>query len=359
MLKKSLEYKADPNLDKTALSRASSRGGPKGCSAVKNIVEIFDSCEQPYAVPCSLAIGVFDGLHIGHKKVMSALKRIARETKSEPCVLTFSPHPSSVIPMGRPPVEMLCSPETRAGMFEKAGAKNVFVKKFDKRFAAMSPDEFAEFLRANFPRLRGIVTGKNFVFGKNACGDFRTLKGICSENSWKYSAVKGVLRPDGERISSSLLRQAVRAADFNSFRLMAGYPYECFGKIVGGKKIGRTIGFPTLNLPWNPDCKPPFGVYAVELRREKGKGGRIYRGVANYGVAPTLGNLLVPTLETHVFGKCQVDTGDFVRVRLMEFIRGEKKFKNISALKKQIEKDSLAAKSFFENKAGFVKSSTP
>ena len=287
--------------------------------------------------PCVLAIGMFDGLHIGHLQVIAKAKELAEKYNAKLSVLTFSPHPSQVINMGRAPVEMLFQPDVRAKMFKDAGIEFVFVKNFDVDFAEKSSDDFQIFLQEKFPNLKGIVTGENFLYGKNAKGNPQTLTEMANRSGWEYSAVKGVYLDDQRRMSSSLMRQALKSADLQLFEKIAGYPYTAQGIVSSGRKLGRTIGFPTLNLKWNPECKPPFGVYLVELTFNNKK----YLGIANYGTNPTVAETS-PTLETHLFDdNINFGEGAYISVSLKKFIRPQKKFNSIQELKQQISQDFL------------------
>lgn len=310
-------------------------------NCMRSIVTDLDStavCKQP----CVLAIGMFDGLHRGHMRVMKSALKIAEETHCLPCVLTFAPHPSKVVAMGRPPVEMLFPPEIRVRMFESAGAKKVFVKKFNKAFGALTPEKFEDFLKKKFPKLRGIVTGTNFVFGKGASGNPQTLAEMAARNNWKYRAVDGV-KQGGIRISSTRLRCALAKGDMPLYKKLAGTSYTATGTTKSGKKLGRKIGFPTVNLPWNPECKPPYGVYAVTLVCS----GKIYRGVANYGTSPTVGKT-EPLVETHILAKnIRIGARKKISVQFLKFLRRQKKFSGLESLKRQISQDVKKAESFF------------
>lgn len=312
---------------------------------MKNVENIEDTAA--FRRKCVLAVGMFDGLHKGHKKVVGLAKRLAKKHGAAVCVLTFSPHPSAVIDMGRPPVEMLFSGKFRAELFAEAGVEKVFVKKFTKKFAALTPDEFAEMLAAKFPNLKGIATGYNFVFGRGAEGNARTLRALSKKYGWQYISANGVFLPDGRRVSSSEMRNAVRAGNMAAFAEMRGDFYKCSGALKGGKKLGRKIGFPTLNLPWNPDCKPKFGVYFAELRRVKT--GRKYAGVANYGTSPTVGKT-EPLVEMNLFKNVSFGAPEKVEIRLKKFLRPQRKFESLDALVRQIKRDKLAAQALAQQK---------
>lgn len=304
-------------------------------------VQLDDIDNYPH--PCVLAIGMFDGLHGGHMCVLEAAREMAAECGAKLGILTFSPHPSKVVDMGRPPVRMLFPGDVRAEMFADAGADAVFVKNFDKTFAERTCENFGDFLKSKFPQLRGIATGENFRYGHGAKGDADTLAETAKANGWKYAAVKSEHLPDRRRKSSSLMRDALESGDLELFGEIAGRPYSARGRVAGGKKLGRTIGFPTLNIKWNPDCKPPFGVYAAILHAN----GTSYKGVANYGLNPTVDDIAEPVLETNLFGSVDFGEGAKISVDFLKFLRPEMKFSSLDELKSQIKKDKSAAAEYF------------
>lgn len=304
-------------------------------------VQLDDIDNYPH--PCVLAIGMFDGLHGGHMCVLEAAREMAAECGAKLGILTFSPHPSKVVDMGRPPVRMLFPSDVRAEMFADAGADAVFVKNFDKTFAERTCENFGDFLKSKFPQLRGIATGENFRYGHGAKGDADTLAETAKANGWKYAAVKSEHLPDRRRKSSSLMRDALESGDLELFGKIAGRPYSARGRVAGGKKLGRTIGFPTLNIKWNPDCKPPFGVYAAILHAN----GTSYKGVANYGLNPTVDDIAEPVLETNLFGSVDFGEGAKISVDFLKFLRPEMKFSSLDELKSQIKKDKSAAAEYF------------
>lgn len=296
-----------------------------------------------YQHPCVLAIGMFDGLHGGHMRVVEAARKMAAECGAQLGILTFSPHPSKVVDMGRPPVRMLFPSGVRAEMFAEAGADAVFVKNFDKPFAERTCADFGSFLKSKFPQLRGIATGENFRYGHGAKGDANTLAETAKANGWKYAAVKSEHLPDRRRKSSSLMRGALESGNLELFGEIAGRPYSARGTVAGGKKLGRAIGFPTLNIKWNPDCKPPFGVYAAKVRAN----GASYKGVANYGLNPTVDDIAEPVLETNLFENVDFGAGTKISVDFLKFLRPEMKFPSLDELKSQIAKDRAAAAEYF------------
>lgn len=300
----------------------------------------------PFLKACVLAIGMFDGLHRGHARVLAKCAALAKKLDAIPAILTFDPHPSAVISMPHPPAKMIFNSLARAKMFVKGGAKKVFVKNFDKKFAATSPENFADFLAEKFPNLRGIVTGENFLFGKNAKGDATELKKICKARGWEYAAIAR-LKSGGKRISSTRLRSALSEGKMGEYARLAGRFYQASGKVKSGRKLGRKLGFPTLNVAWNPDCKPPFGAYAVEV---ESKNGKIQNGVASYGTSPSIEES-EPLVEVNILGKTSLKTGSEIEVRFLKFLRPQKKFDSLCELKNQIAKDKEAAIKFFSKKS--------
>lgn len=298
-----------------------------------------------YGAPCVLAIGIFDGLHKGHRRVLECALNMAKSENAKAGVLTFDPHPSRVIPMGRSAVEIIYPSDLRASRFIEAKVDAVFFKKFDKKFASLSPDEFAGYLSEKFPNLRGIVTGSNFLFGKNAAGNAAVLEKICACRGWKYKAVDGMMS-GGERISSTRLRECLLKGDMGEYAKLAGENYAAEGIVRSGRHLGRKLGFATLNLPWEPQCKPPYGVYAVRLERK----GAVYNGVANYGLAPSVGDSSKPILEVHLFDAPNFGARSKIKVEFFKFIRAEKKFPDLDSLKAQIAIDCKKAEEFFRRR---------
>lgn len=312
---------------------------------MKNFPTNISQSQVAFKSECVLAIGMFDGLHKGHMRVFDACLKLAKKTSSIPAILTFDPHPSSVIAMPHPPAKMMFNLEERAQMFKAAGAKKVFVQNFDKKFAALEPEEFASYLKKKFPKLKGIVTGENFLFGNKAHGDHKTLAEICTTNKWAYIPVRRI-KMGGERISSTRLRAALSAGKLGDYKKLAGTEYHAKGKIVQGRKLGRKLGFATLNLPWNPACKPPFGAYVAAVIDSRGKEAN---AVASYGTNPSVAQTS-PTIEAHVLGKTSLRANSTVKIKLIKFLRPQKKFNSLEKLANQIQKDKIAAEKFFDKK---------
>jgi len=290
---------------------------------------------------CVIAMGIFDSLHSGHLKVLNKAKIFAEKNNYEFIVLTFDPHPTKITKGIKEASRLILPLELRLDMLKEFGAKKIIVQKFDKKFSKISPDEFINLLMKNFPNLRALAMGENFRFGKNATGDVKWL----NKNNKHIKILSAInLQNSKKTISSSRLRIAIAKADLKSFKQMTKRDYFAIGKVISGKKLGRKIGFPTLNLSWNPECKLPYGVYAVKLENLNSK--REYFGVANYGISPTIDNDKKVLVETNLFENVKFGVGTTIKVSFLKFLRTEKKFSSLESLKKAIAIDKEKALRF-------------
>jgi riboflavin kinase/FMN adenylyltransferase len=290
-----------------------------------------------------LAIGVFDGVHLGHKAVIESAVFSARRSGGLSGVLTFDPHPSQLF---RPedPTRLIMPIETKVAMLSSVGVDCVIIKRFDREFASIPADQFLAHLKAQLPTLCSISVGENFRFGKKRAGDVRTL--IDSGRALGlgvFSAER--IKHNGEPISSTRIRAELAEGRIASVNALLGYNYTSSGTVVSGAQLGRQLGFPTLNLPWDPQCRPAFGVYFVSFRETPG--GAWQPAVANYGVRPTVEKAAAPgpLLEVHALEPVQTSPGEPVEVQWLQFIRPEQKFASVDALKAQIAKDCQTARS--------------
>jgi riboflavin kinase/FMN adenylyltransferase len=287
-----------------------------------------------------LAIGVFDGVHLGHKAVIEAAVFSAHRSSGIAGVLTFDPHPSRIF---RPndATQLIMPIQTKVSMLHEIGVGCVICKEFDRAFASIPADEFLAYLEAQLPTLKSIYVGENFRFGQKRAGDVATL--IESGRALQlgvFSADR--IKHNGEPISSTRIRKELQAGEMVSVNDLLGYNYTATGKVVGGAKLGRQIGFPTVNLPWEPECLPRFGVYLVRFRGSESKAWS--SGIANYGVKPTVADDIGPALEVHALEKTTLDAGDEIDVEWLRFIRPEQKFASVDALKEQIAVDVATAR---------------
>lgn len=287
--------------------------------------------------PLHLALGVFDGVHIGHQAVIARAVNAANRESGLAGVLTFDPHPIRVIAPGKAPSALLATLNHKAEIVETLGASVFIAIRFDADFAAR---EAAEFLDELFQApVRTIAVGEDWRFGRGRHGDVDFLKQQSQLRGFTLEAVAPVMI-EGERVSSTRIRQAIRDGNLQAAAGMLGRAYSVSGLVVKGRQLGRTIGFPTANVSTGDAQLPPDGVWAVEAifpdRSRKS-------GVANLGVRPTIDGV-ARALEVHFFGF----SGDLydreIEVEFRHFLRPEKKFPGLEDLKSQIARDAAEAR---------------
>lgn len=281
-----------------------------------------------------LTLGVFDGLHLGHQKIMEIVVSRARAAGAIPTAITFDPHPRAVLyPENAPP--LLQTLDQRLSSFEVLGIEQAIVVRFDTDFAAQDAKVFLSSIVHERLQAKEVYLGKGFAFGKNRGGNVELLRKMSQELGFYADEVDEVsLR--GQRISSSKIRHLLAEGKVNLARRMLGRPYGIEGQIVRGDQRGRTIGFPTANLKPRNRVVPKFGVYATAtLIKDQWR-----RSITNVGVRPTFTGDKEPSIETYVFDFDGDLYGEVLRVRFLHRIRDEKKFGGIDELKAQIQKDS-------------------
>jgi riboflavin kinase/FMN adenylyltransferase len=289
--------------------------------------------------PLHLAIGVFDGVHLGHRAVVESAVHSARRSGGISGVLTFWPHPSRLF---RPenPTKLIQDASTKSRMLVALGVDAVITQSFTPELAAVDAKEFLGWLRQRLPGLVAVYVGENFRFGQGRKGDVALLISTGREHGVRVFSAPRV-KLDGEPISSTRIRAQLEAGDVEGASALLGYTYFAEGVVTPGKRLGRTIGFPTLNLVWSPELQPRRGVYAVRV--SGAKSATPLPGVANFGLRPTVENAAKPQLETHIIGACPFTEGDAIRVEWLCFIRAEKKFADIGELRTQIAEDRNTA----------------
>ncbi len=308
-------------------------------------MKIFHGTENAnISRPTVLTLGVFDGLHLGHQRIMQTVVERARQTKSVPTAITFDPHPRSVLyPENAPP--LLQTLDQRLAAFEVMGIEQAIVVRFDKDFAAQDAEKFLREMVVERLQSKEIYLGKGFAFGRNRGGNIESLKRLSAELGFFADEVPEVCLRN-QRISSSKIRHLLAEGRVNSARRMLGRPYGVEGQIVRGFERGRTIGFPTANLKPVNRVIPRFGVYATATLIEN----KWRRSITNVGVRPTFEGDKEPSIETYIFDYAGDLYGDVLRVRFLHRIREERKFDGIEQLKAQIAKDSSRALRYFSRR---------
>lgn len=285
--------------------------------------------------PLQLAIGMFDGVHRGHRAVLASAVDAARKVDGQAAVLTFWPHPS-VFFRADQPTRLLMTPTAKALVLGELGINAIITQSFTPEFAGLKAEEFLPYLRRCLPRLAGVHVGDNWRFGRGRQGDAALLQAGGKQLGLQVVTLPR-LEEAGLPISSTRIRELLTAGEMAAANVLLGRPYLAEGRVQPGKKLGRTLGFPTLNLAWEPDLKPRYGVYVVQVGGEKSP--RPLRGVANYGLRPTVEDATAPRLEVHVLGECPFGAGDVVQVEWLAFVRPEQKFADVVALRLQITRD--------------------
>lgn len=294
--------------------------------------------------PLHLAIGIFDGVHLGHRAVIEAAVQSARRSGGQSAVLTFAPHPSAVLRADQP-TRLLMDRPAKARVLAGIGVGAVITEPFTPEFARIAAEEFLPWLRQRLPQLAAVYVGENWRFGRDRRGDVALLlREGRAQGVHVFSAPRVNL--DGEPISSSRIRATLESGDVAGANAMLGYPYFAAGTVTPGKRLGHAIGFPTLNLAWSPECKPRFGVYAVRVSGAKSL--QALPAVANYGLRPTVEQTSVPRLEVNVLGACPFGAGDVITVDWLEFVRPERKFSGVDELRIQIGRDRETAAGYFK-----------
>lgn len=291
--------------------------------------------------PLHLAIGMFDGVHRGHRLVIDSALGSARRAGGLAGVLTFWPHPSALIHPEKP-TRLLMPPGMKRAVLGRLGLDFLIEQHFSGEFARTTAPEFVALLRRCLPRLTAVYVGENWRFGRDRTGDIKLLIAEARQAGLEVFSTPP-LNHQGAPISSSRIRELLAAGEIAAANALLGYAYFTEGAVQRGRQLGRTIGFPTLNVAWEPELKPRFGVYAVEV---SGRSGPPVKGVANYGLRPTVEQTDRPLLEVHLLAPSTLTYGDFVSVRWLQFLRPEAKFGDQGELQRQIVRDRENALKF-------------
>jgi len=286
------------------------------------------------AGPVVIAAGVFDGFHLGHRAVIDRAIAGARAAGGTPVVVTFDPHPAAVLrPQSAPP--LLTSTRHKIRLLADAGIAHVLVLGFDAAFAAQPPEIFIQALADACRPLREICVGEDWAFGKDRAGNLSLLTVLGKKLGFTATGHLPVI-VDGKAVSSTAIRAAVESGALAEAARLLGREFSVLGTVIEGRRLGRTLGFPTANVRPESEQLPPNGVYAVRVLVD----GKSHAGIANVGVRPTVSNEGVQRLvEVHLFDF----SGDLydcdIEVFFGRFVRPEQKFPDLDALRAQITSD--------------------
>jgi len=290
---------------------------------------------------CVATIGNFDGVHCGHQVILQRCRDLAEKQGLPLLVITFEPYPEEFFVRGSEPPRLTRFREKLA-LLEAQGVSRILCLRFNRQLASMEAVEFIHQVLVAGLDVRHLVVGDDFRFGRQRKGDFAML---CQAGEQHGFAVENTptVSVETDRISSTRVRQALQDNQLEQAEQMLGRPYFICGHVAHGDKRGRTIGFPTANIHMHRKVVPLKGVFAVSV---EGLGDKPLPGVANVGVRPTVdGSRML--LEVHLFDFEQQIYGRHVQVNFHQFIRSEKKFDGLEALKQQIAADSIAALNYF------------
>lgn len=285
-----------------------------------------------------VALGNFDGFHLGHQAVVGAAVDAATARGVPAIVATFDPHPVRHFKPDADPFR-LTTLDQRQRLFGAAGADAMLVLEFGAAMAGMTAQQFIADLLVAQLGVGGIVTGEDFVFGKGRGGNGDALAAAADAHGFSYTRVPAVL-DDGAPVSSSRIREALRAGDTDTATRLLTRPFAVEGQVQHGDKVGRTLGYPTANIDLGPYLRPRYGVYAVTGRLADG---RVVNGAANIGIRPQF-DPPKELLEPHFFDFDGDLYGQTVEVAFHRFLRGEAKFDGLDALIAQIGRDCEAAR---------------
>jgi riboflavin kinase/FMN adenylyltransferase len=289
-----------------------------------------------------VAIGNFDGVHLGHQAVIGAAGTLARSLRAPHAVLTFEPHPRQVFRPQDPPFR-LTPFRVKARRIEALGVDLLFTLHFDLAFAARSAEDFIDSVLIQGLGVRHVVVGYDFVFGHQRRGDPALLRERGAALGFGVSVIEPVAASGGAVYSSTRIREHLVAGRPGEAAALLGRPWEIDGRVERGDQRGRTIGFPTANLMLDDYLRPAAGVYAVRAGIEEGGRTVWHDAVANFGRRPTFGGSDL-RLEVHLFDFAGDLYGRHLRVALIEHLRPEQKFPGIDALKAQIAADAARAR---------------
>ncbi len=304
-------------------------------------MQVFRTFEELAGRPhkVCLAIGVFDGVHLGHQQVIGQARDDARAGRGMSVALTFDPHPMRVLQPQKAPL-LLTSTGHKLALIGKLGVDACLLLTFDKPFSLTPPEQFIETVAHHTHPLQEICVGTRFRFGRDRTGDVRLMEALAPKYGFVAKEIKSVKLGD-EMISSTAIRQHVLHGRLDTARAMLGRPFSILGTVEPGDQRGRQLGFPTANLDPRNEVLPPDGVYAVRVI----VGAEQFGGVANIGVRPTfVGVQARRVLEVHILGFARDLYAQDVEVCFLSKLRDEQKFISVDALTKQIHLDIEAAR---------------
>ncbi|MDX1699655.1 MAG: bifunctional riboflavin kinase/FAD synthetase [Melioribacteraceae bacterium] len=299
-------------------------------------MQIIDSINVPFDPKNSVVtVGTFDGIHIGHVEIINKLRIISEEQNLTSIIVTFFPHPRTVVNKGND-IRLLTPLEEKKKLLSEMGIDYLYVINFTEEFSKKTYKEFFDEILLNKVSARHLVIGYDHKFGKDRDGNINKLVAYTEENKMGISIV-GPKEIGNETVSSTKIRNALLNGELDAANKMLGRSYSIHGKVVEGKKRGRTLGFPTANIEMSDKNKllPKNGVYFVKVQLTN----KQYFGVTNIGLRPTFNNAVEPIAEVHILDFDENIYGERIDLKIISRIRDEKKFADKFELEKQIKID--------------------
>ena len=291
-----------------------------------------------------VTIGTFDGVHLGHQKIIEQLNLEANKIGGESVLLTFDPHPRIVLFPENHGVQLIQTLEEKFRVLEQISLKNVVLVPFTKEFSGLSAIEFVEKILVGNLKAKKVVIGYDHQFGRNREGTIEFLKSVSGKYGFEVIEISAK-SIDEINISSTKIRDSLLRGDIETAKLFLSRPFEISGLVIKGNQLGRTLGYPTANIQVSSDLKliPANGVYAVRVKIAD----QFHFGVMNIGKKPTVNSSNEKSLEVHIFDFNKDIYGDLITVFMEKHIRNEKKFANLDELKRAISNDEITCRRYY------------
>jgi riboflavin kinase/FMN adenylyltransferase len=295
-----------------------------------------------------VTIGTFDGVHMGHRKIISRIIEVARQINGESVILTFFPHPRMILNPEDVNLKLISTINEKAKLLEQLGVDHLIITPFTRDFSNLNAETYIRQILVDKIGTRKIIIGYDHHFGKDREGNLAQLQTYAPEYSFEVEEI-----PEQDihdvAVSSTKIRQALLRGDVQTAKDFLGYPFSLFGQVIKGDQLGRTLGFPTANLLVEENYKliPGDGIYAVNIRLHpqsqiSNLKSQIYKGMAYIGNRPTI-NGMSRNIEVNIFDFDQDIYREYITIEFLHFIRGDIRFDNIEALKQQITNDKQSA----------------
>ena len=307
-----------------------------------DVIHFPDDQRPPRWSAPVLALGNFDGVHRGHRKILERMRRVASERGATPVVMTFDPHPPRVVRPDKAP-SLLMTKAQKLEALEDAGVAGAAIVRFTPELSRWDPETFVRTVLVDWLHVSEVWVGANFLFGHDRAGNFTLLRALGGRYGFKAEKIDPVRYKDFV-VSSTRIRRLVSEGRLDEAGALLGHQYFLDGTVVHGDHRGRTIGFPTANLCTENELLPPHGVYATTMRI----GEVVHASVTNIGTRPTVDTSGRATIETHVFGVDREFYGERVRLGFVQRLRDERAFASIDALREQIDADCRRARLLFD-----------